>query len=228
MGGHHERRSPKFALNSTFTISTTLNPATSFALFPQQRRVRAVAAGQREAWWVAHHPPASSAQHTNHQSANNSKQTQTSREPQLLANLQQGETTWKFPCFFLKVFGRRLWTETFGELMCCWGEEAGRQWKPVSRFCHLHSPRQPHLNSLTPTFLLTCNRWKGWDAGILHEQPPSRENAASSKARWFPGQRVASLTFKVCQNMSNLVLNSMQAAALFTLCKRNRKPLSED
>ena len=105
MGGHHERRSPKFALNSTFTISTTLNPATSFALFPQQRRVRAVAAGQREAWWVAHHPPASSAQHTNHQSANNSKQTQTSREPQLLANLQQGETTWKFPCFFWKFLG---------------------------------------------------------------------------------------------------------------------------
>ena len=33
MGGHHERRSPKFALNSTFTISTTLNPATSLRYF---------------------------------------------------------------------------------------------------------------------------------------------------------------------------------------------------
>ena len=72
---------------STSTNSITLISTNSMHYFQTKDESVAVAATQNKQW-VAHTAPASSAHHTNHQSANTSKQTQTSTEPQRVLKLQ--------------------------------------------------------------------------------------------------------------------------------------------
>ena len=85
--------------HSTFCISPTyFKSCNIFAVYPHQRRVLAVAAAQSEDWWVAHLPPASSAHHSNHQSAHYSKQT--NFKGTLTCCKPSGGENSKFPCFF--------------------------------------------------------------------------------------------------------------------------------
>ena len=92
--------------------------------------------------------------------------------------------------------------------------EGSRQWKPVFRICHLHSPSQPHLELSDGNLFIASKNW----TEILHGQPLCRENPSQLQATLKDFQDRGWLHWHLSLgNKSSLILDSVLVAALVTL-----------